>query len=527
MELCVETVGKNHQDVCRLVPGQLPGYEQKTCYGFLAAIFCAVKKLFFPCLIVPESEMKYSRSFPSLISELEASCHRETELSEVSFGFLFNKVKEVSAKKTQFMFDCHRKYLFGEINKLKDLGKSDEDIILELAAGNRPDLYKFEDFSLGPIVSCERFLMLIDDWLKKDREEKRIWLVDGPPKYQNSLALIQKLELKEKDELLLSADEHGDVKSFLVKLKKMGLVNEAIKTFKLEAENKKLFFLGDIGDRGFDSCTIWYIVLRLLLENPGKVFLVRGNHEEDRTALRYGLFAELGLRYPEKQVELFNKLRQVWYRLPSIIFASCSVGKMYAFCHGGLFIDYDSRKLSLSAGKSLWDWVDFGGDTCNKRCMEVRKNLWNDLCEYAKKKKFKFNGCYSLDSKNDLIRWLDYKKDTGFKEDISSRFAITKKVSDLVLELLGIEGVFRGHQQTDFISQLFSGDGVAALGRTNYGKFTSHDVVTIMMSPTGYLSSSLKWPEKFTGYATVTVKSEEPWCCTGTRIAFEDIHSLK
>jgi hypothetical protein len=101
-----------------------------------------------------------------------------------------------------------------------------------------------------------------------------------PPRcdYISNFGLVQKLDISPKSKIYVRADLHGDLKSLvenLNELQKQGLLDENFKC----AENFRMIFLGDYMDRGYYSLQIAEILAHLKLQNPGNVFLIRGNHE--------------------------------------------------------------------------------------------------------------------------------------------------------------------------------------------------------------------------------------------------------
>ena len=59
----------------------------------------------------------------------------------------------------------------------------------------------------------------------------------------------------------------------------------------------KLVFLGDYTDRGMYGIEVLYTMLRLKVENPDRVLIVRGNHEDVSLATRYGFISEGRAKY--------------------------------------------------------------------------------------------------------------------------------------------------------------------------------------------------------------------------------------
>jgi len=60
--------------------------------------------------------------------------------------------------------------------------------------------------------------------------------------------------------------------------------------FKIKDKNAYLIFLGDYTDRGLAGIEVIITILRLMLENPNNVFLVRGNHENKNLHMNGLLF---------------------------------------------------------------------------------------------------------------------------------------------------------------------------------------------------------------------------------------------
>ena len=105
-------------------------------------------------------------------------------------------------------------------------------------------------------------------------------------------------------------------------------------------------FLGDYVDRGPDSLGVLAAVLALKLRSPGRVFLLRGNHEFASMNTEYGLASELTAKLGlGLGAEVFAAVSGLYPLLP--LAAVCCGGQVFA-CHGGV-----SPGLSLQAVEAV------------------------------------------------------------------------------------------------------------------------------------------------------------------------------
>lgn len=151
----------------------------------------------------------------------------------------------------------------------------------------------------------------------------------------------QRLLLPAGSEVFMHGDLHGDIHSLnagLDWLNREGVLDG----FRVARTNAWLVFLGDYTDRGRHGVEVLYTILRLKLENPERVMLVRGNHEDFTLVSRYGFLAEATAKYGRsfdvrRVVRLFDFLPAVLYLGSGTNAVQCN--------HGGVEPGYDPQPL--------------------------------------------------------------------------------------------------------------------------------------------------------------------------------------
>lgn len=156
----------------------------------------------------------------------------------------------------------------------------------------------------------------------------------------------QRHEVPPGTRVLLHGDLHGDIHAliaYLDELQRLGYLDG----FRVSRPDIRLVFLGDYTDRGRYGIEVLYSLLRLRLENPRQVLLVRGNHEDVSLTARYGFLAEAqgkyGRAYDAARVgRLYDFLPAVLYLVSGTNVAQCN--------HGGLEPGFDPRRLLAEPG---------------------------------------------------------------------------------------------------------------------------------------------------------------------------------
>jgi protein phosphatase len=88
-------------------------------------------------------------------------------------------------------------------------------------------------------------------------------------------------------------------------------------------------FLGDYGDRGPAQIETVNLAIALALSEPERVLLLRGNHESDEVAQRYGFYSEVTRKF---SFDVYSKYLEMFQVLPM---ATISPEAVFA-CHGGI-----------------------------------------------------------------------------------------------------------------------------------------------------------------------------------------------
>lgn len=156
---------------------------------------------------------------------------------------------------------------------------------------------------------------------------------------------VQKLIVPTNSTVAIHGDIHGDIHSLVAFISYLQQENKIDDFFKLTDDNLRLLFLGDYTDRGAYGAEVIYTLLRLKLQNPDSVFMVRGNHED--TAQNSGDFSdELLQKFKKDALKIKLKIHNMYQRLPVALYLGSGQKPDYALCcHGGLEWGYNPEHL--------------------------------------------------------------------------------------------------------------------------------------------------------------------------------------
>lgn len=214
---------------------------------------------------------------------------------------------------------------------------------------------KAAEFGLG----IERFLRAGRDgelaesgaWVGAKPEKGHFLNIDNNYFVQGGIRFepfTQRLMVPPGSEVFFHGDFHGDIHSLNAALGSLETAGQ-VKDFKIVSTNFWMVFLGDYTDRGMYGVEVLSTVLRLKQENPDRVVLTRGNHEDLSLAMNYGFMAEAQYKYGREFDP--KKTMRVYDFLPVALYLVC--GENAIQCnHGGMEPGYDPRVL-LNASPSV------------------------------------------------------------------------------------------------------------------------------------------------------------------------------
>lgn len=167
------------------------------------------------------------------------------------------------------------------------------------------------------------------------------------------------VRLPSQGRLVIVGDIHGDLHSLSFILEDSGALNG----------DATLVFLGDYGDRGLHSLEVYYVVLKLLAKQRGRVVLLRGNHEgpPDLLAHPHDLPLMAKRRFGPGGVRVYEALRSLF---DSLWVAALIEGR-YALLHGGAPVGLTSLEQLAWAVEE------------HPRSDVLEQVLWNDPVDWV------------------------------------------------------------------------------------------------------------------------------------------------
>ncbi len=319
-----------------------------------------------------------------------------------------------------------------------------------------------------------------ENWVNQERPEK---LLTSLQKNKNNVfdPYVEKLVVKPGSVISFHGDLHGDIHSlnhYLCYLKEKRYLDQK-NPFKIAEEHNDFYmvFLGDYTDRGWYGAEVIYTILRLKIENPDKVILVRGNHEDYDINKRYGFIEELEHKFGEKSIikrmfgtnpatTLMASIQKMYETLPLALYIGSGTEDHNDFiicCHGGIEFGFDP--LPLLNHESPHAYTKLGIIDREKQLEKLpqykllKKGFVNigkaDLNHFLPTSIFDLNtflfigfqwNDYEVDLTREEVPWfIELIKDRGFR--------IGKTFNEVMLNVQSnerntVRGVFRAHQHS-------------------------------------------------------------------------------
>ncbi len=207
---------------------------------------------------------------------------------------------------------------------------------------------KASEFALGIDRSLraaqDGHLAVSTAWLGDKPDKGNFFNIDNAYFNQGGIRFepfTQRLVVPPGADVFFHGDFHGDIHSLNAVLASLETSGQ-VKDFKIVSTNFWMVFLGDYTDRGMYGVEVLHGVLRLKQENPDRVVLVRGNHEDVNLAMNYGFIAEAQHKFgrefnPRKTVRVYDFMPVVLYLASGENAIQCN--------HGGMEPGYDPRAL--------------------------------------------------------------------------------------------------------------------------------------------------------------------------------------
>lgn len=244
----------------------------------------------------------------------------------------------------------------------------------------------------------------------------------------------QKTTFAKDSEIIIIGDLHGSIHSLVRNLWRLVKLRYIDPSLKIVKKNTYIVFTGDFVDRGRYGIECIYTLMKIKSANQDRVFLLRGNHENNLISERYGLKEELDLKYgPDLGSKLFADITNFYQLLPVALFAEIKGQEktILQFSHGGFGYDADKKQL-LHSPKNLLNSEAFFEQLSVK---DAQPYMWADFYQNEESKVNKNRGFDSADHGVSIIGRI------AFEEYSQEILKSTKKP---------LAGIFRGHQDRMF-----------------------------------------------------------------------------
>lgn len=297
-----------------------------------------------------------------------------------------------------------------------------------------------------------------------------------------------KVDLHSSSRTYFFGDLHGDVQALSASLQVFVLNKVIAEDFKILLPNIYFCFLGDFVDRGQYGPELLTLLLTFAAANPGRVFLMRGNHEnleinkqthlnaENGMTNFYDQVVKLQIRKPDSVPlkNILNKIAYFYNILPVVAFIGCDNNYIQC-CHGGLEARYNPQNLLVMPYPMAFERIK---TLPSPDWWQKIQNRFEDF-NVAPECGAYFNP-QSMTPFNIGFMWNDFQNELSpSTQCIKNRgLVVGENLANHIFEQMGVgnikvRGIIRGHQHSPSLPGL--------LNPANQGIFVlPHNIITLI-----------------------------------------------
>lgn len=212
---------------------------------------------------------------------------------------------------------------------------------------------------IKPLIPGHLFLSYLESYITMQKKffKDTAWLHEksdlSDEKINNAYVVhpvILKYSVDSDARIFFWGDLHGDIQALSNSLYKLYQDHVIDNNFNILSSRDHFFFLGDLVDRGEHGSDTLSLLFTFALKNPGRVIILRGNHEDisiNRNYEQLGFEGQLKKLYsdsPEMLDQAILRIINFYNLLPVAAFLGCN-DTYFQCCHGGLEPRYNPHKL--------------------------------------------------------------------------------------------------------------------------------------------------------------------------------------
>jgi biopolymer transport protein ExbD len=383
--------------------------------------------------------LKYKKKYLNLKNNNVISSNIKNKYSQIGAGNPIKNNQYISivrfSKRHNITTNKKPTNLFSSRKEFKNLSKWIEESktrLLSTKDKNGEFNYNDDKFKLFNYKQINKLLFQVTNILNKDFNNTNKWILNKIPNIDKNNkntdpVFIQKVNINNKNaKIAIIGDIHSSLHSLIDILDNLNQNNYFSDPGNLRLRNNRyIFFLGDLIDRGAYSLEVIILAFILKHKNPYNVYIINGNHEDyemySQDSEHAGTSEEIKKQLPELNRDYLSAL----FYLPSAIYLNFN-GNIYHLSHGAFdykFSGFNDKGYYQDDKNYLRDFLD-----SNK--------------EYALINDF---------GPDNLYKWGDFdQNEINFNPFTNIRVKFGPKIIEEYCTKNGITSLITGHQ--DLIS---------------------------------------------------------------------------